>query len=362
MRELQLKFPNLTIEGIVGPNLIAAGAIELYSMRHLSLMGFWEPLLNLPKLIYIRYKLYKKILRTKPNLFIGVDAPEFNLWLEKKLKQAGIPVVHYVSPTIWAWRANRIHLIKQAVNLMLTLFPFEVDVYLKHNINAVCVGHPLADHIPMITDIKQAKRQLGFNDYDKILTIMPGSRDSELKYLTAIYLKTAKEMYLRFPFIKFIIPIVSENHKKFVSNLIQKIANNLPIKIISQDSHSAIKAADLVLVTSGTATLEVALYKKPMVVAYKTNYFTYLIAKKLIKVPYISLPNLLMNSYVVKEFIQDQVTIYNLTTALSEIINSGTIINKQQHNFTQLHQMLQKNADLLAADEVVKLLSKVRIT
>lgn len=356
---MQLKFPKLTVEGIVGPNLIAVGAKELYSMRHLSLMGFWEPLLNLPKLLYIRHQLYKKILAAKPDLFIGVDAPEFNLGLEKKLKQAKIPVVHYVSPSVWAWRSGRINLIKKAMDLMLTLFPFEVDFYNKHHVNAVCVGHPLADQIPMVIDTKQAKRQLGFNDYDKILTIMPGSRNSELQHLTEIYLQTAKEMYLRFPFIKFIIPIVTETHKKYVTDLIHKIANNLPIKIISQDSHSAIKAADLVLVTSGTATLEVALYKKPMVVAYKTNYLTYVIVKKLIKVPYISLPNLLMNTSIVKEFIQDQVTIYNLTTALSEIINAGGLASKQQHTFTQLHQMLQKNANVLAADEIGKIFNDV---
>lgn len=356
IKELKKYFPGLEIEGIVGPNLITLGAKEIYSMRHLSLMGFVEPLLNLPKLIYIRYQLYKKILKDKPNLFLGVDAPEFNLGLEKKLKQAGITTVHYVSPSVWAWRSGRIKLIKKAVDLMLTLFPFEVDFYNQHNVKAVCVGHYLADQIPMTIDTKEAKQKLGLGEYDKILTIMPGSRDSELKHLTNIYLQTIKEISLRFPFVKFVIPVISELHKKYVENLIKQVLTHVPIKVINQDSHTAIKAADFVLVTSGTATLEVMLYKKPMVVAYKTNWFTYMLVKNLIKVKYISLPNLLSNSAIVPEFIQDQATPYNLTRALSDLINQGGATSKQIAIFNQIHQALQKNASTTAAEYIAKLL------
>ena len=357
LQELKHLVPDVEIEGIVGPNLIRLGAKELYSMRHLSLMGLIEPLLNLPKLIYIRYKLYKKILKDKPNLFIGVDAPEFNLWLEKKLKQSNVTTVHYVSPSVWAWRSGRVKLIKKAVDLMLTLFPFEIDFYKQHDIKAVCVGHHLADQIPMVTNAKEAKQKLGFGEYDKILAIMPGSRDSELEHLTEIYLQTVKELYLRFPFLKFVIPVVSGQHKIYVEQLIQKTVSRVPIKVMVQNSHAVMQAADFVLVTSGTATLEVMLYKKPMVVAYKTNFLTYMLVKKLIKVKYISLPNLLSDSAIVKEFIQDDVTTYNLTRALSDLINVGGATVKQVAVFDQIHKELQKNASVIAAQEVVKLLS-----
>lgn len=325
-------------------------------MRHLSVMGLIEPLLNLPKLIYIRYKLYHQILKFNPDLFIGVDAPEFNLGLEKQLKKFNITTVHYVSPSVWAWRSSRIKLIKKAVDLMLTLFPFEVDFYSQNNVKSICVGHHLADQIPMVVNTKEAKKLLGFNEYDKILTIMPGSRDSELRHLTKIYLQVAKELFLRFPFLKFILPVISDLHKIYVEKLIYQVANNLPIKVVIKDSHAAINAADFVLVTSGTATLEVMLYKKPMVVAYKTNFLTYMIVKKLIKVKYISLPNLLSNSLVVPEFIQEQATPYNLVRALSDLITTGGATAKQVSAFNQIHKILQKNASFRAAQEIVKLL------
>jgi lipid-A-disaccharide synthase len=354
--ELKKIFPNLQAEGIVGPNLINIGAKELFNMRHLSLMGLIEPLLNLPKLIYIRSKLYRKILQNKPDLFIGVDAPEFNLGLEKKLKQANITTVHYVSPSVWAWRSGRIKLIKKAVDLMLTLFPFEVNFYQQHLCKAICVGHFLADQIPMIIDAKSAKQRLGFSEYDKILTIMPGSRNSELKHLTAIYLETIKQISLRFAHLKFIMPVINQQHKIYIEELIKKIASRVLIKVIVQDSNTAIAAADFVLVTSGTATLEVMLHKKPMVVAYKTNFITYLLVKKLIKVKYISLPNLLADKAIVPEFIQDEVTPYKLIRALSDLISRGGPTTEQITVFNQIHQELKKDASNVAAQEIVKLL------
>ena len=356
--ELKNFFPHLEIEGIVGPNLINVGAKELFNMRHLSVMGFIEPLLNLPKLIYIRHKLYKKLLHNKPDLFIGVDAPEFNLGLEKKLKQANITTVHYVSPSVWAWRSGRINLIKKAVDLMLTLFPFEVKFYQRHLCKAVCVGHYLADQIPINIDPKGAKQRLGFSEYDKILTVMPGSRNSELKHLTMIYLETIKQISLRFAYLKFVVPVINEQHKVYVEELAKKIANRISIKIIVQDSNTAIAAADFVLVTSGTATLEVMLHKKPMIVAYKTNFITYLLVKRLIKVKYISLPNLLADKAIVPEFIQEDVTPYKLIRALSDLIIRGGPTIEQLTVFNQIHQELKKNASSNAAQEIIRMISK----
>lgn len=340
----------------MGANLIKLGAKPLFSMEHLSIMGIIEPLLKLPKLLYIRHKLFKTTLAMQPDLFIGVDAPEFNLGLEHKLRQHQIKTVHYVSPSVWAWRANRIHLIKAAVDLMLVLFPFELDFYKKFAVNAFCVGHPLADQISMNPDPKLAKNKLGFQNNDQILTIMPGSRDSELRHLIPIYLQTAKEIALRFPAIKFIIPVIHERHKQYIEKILTKFASNLAVKFIVQDSATAIQASDLVLVTSGTATLEVMLYKKPMIVAYKTNFITYGLIKNLIKVKYIALPNLLAGREIVKEFIQDQVTVYNLTNALIAIINQGGLITEQLHMFNNIHQDLQKNASKQAAMQICKLI------
>lgn len=356
INELKQHFPNVYIEGIVGPNLIQLGAKEIFNMRHLSIMGLVEPLLKLPKLLYIRYKLYKKLLQNKPDIFIGVDAPDFNLWLEKKLKQANIATVHYVSPSVWAWRTSRIKLIQKAVDLMLTLFPFEVDFYQQNFCRAECVGHYLADQIALNTDSKAAKQQLGFSEYDKILTIMPGSRNSELQHLTSIYLETVKEIALRFPYLKFIVPVINKQHKIYVECLIKKITHHIPIKVIVKNSHTAIAAADFVLVTSGTATLEVMLHKKPMVVAYKTNLITYYLVKKLIKVKYISLPNLLADQVIVPELIQDEVIPYKLIRALSDLIIRGGLTTEQANMFNKIHQDLKKNANYVAAQEIIKLI------
>ena len=240
---------------------------------------------------------------------------------------------------------------------MLTLFPFEVDFYKQYNCPAVCVGHYLADQIPIVIDQKIAKQQLGFSEYDKILTIMPGSRDSELRHLTTIYLETVKEIFLRFTYLKFVIPVINQQHKIYVEDLIKKSTRYLPIKVVLQNSHTAIAAADFVLVTSGTATLEVMLHKKPMIVAFKTNFLTYIVIKKLIKVKYISLPNLLAGKAIVPEFIQDDVSPLKLTKALSELISRGGATLEQITAFNKIHQELKKNASIIAAQEIVKLLN-----
>lgn len=359
IRELQQQLTNINIqiEGIVGPNLLKLGAKEFFNMRHLSIMGFIEPLVKLPKLLYIRYQLYKKFIKNKPDLFIGVDAPEFNLWLEKKLKQAKVTTVHYVSPSVWAWRTGRVKLIKQAVDLMLTLFPFEVNFYKQHLCKAECVGHYLADQVDLNIDVKTAKQQLGFSEYDKILTIMPGSRNGELRYLTNIYLETVKEIALRFPYLKFVIPVINKQHKKYIEDMIKQIIHrSLCIKVIVKNNYNAIAAADFVLVTSGTATLEVMLHKKPMVVAYKTNFITYYLVKKLIKVQYIALPNLLANQAIVTELIQDDVTPYKLIRALSDLIIRGGLTQEQNSIFNKIHIELKQNANFKAAQEVIKLI------
>ncbi len=344
--ELQKQHRDLEVFGIIGPELATLGCNPLFPMEKLEVMGFIEPLLRLYSLIKIRRWLLKYFLAEPPDLFIGVDAPDFNLGLEKKLRAAGIPTVHYVSPTVWAWRQGRVKLIKQAVDLMLSIFPFEEDFFKKHNVPVKFIGHPAADQIPLETD----------GGGSKTIAILPGSRNSEIKNHAALYLATAKICYTRDPELLFTIPVVKEQHKKQIEELQEKIAPELPLTISVGQSGTVIEAADIVLVTSGTATLEVMLYKKPMVVAYKTNWITYQIIKRLIKVPYISQPNLIANKLLVKEFIQSDATKENLSDELSDLINCSVYRNAQVSTFAELHKKLRKNASITAAEAINELL------
>lgn len=349
-------YPTLEIEGIVGPKLMSLGAKQLFPMERLAIMGFVEPLLRLPELLTMRNWLIRYFLDEPIDLYIGIDAPDFNLTIEKKLKQAGIPTVHYVSPSVWAWREHRIKLIKQAVDLMLTLFPFEEQYYQQHKIPVKFVGHPAADQIPLKITEKTAKEQLGYKDTDYLLALLPGSRDSEVKHLAAAYLQAAKLCSLQYPELNLIVPVVSINHQNYLLQLQKEYFNELKLHIVVGKTATAIAASDLVLVTSGTATLEVMLYKKPMVIAYKTNYLTYAIAKKMIKVPFIGLPNLLAQCKIVPELIQANATAKTLAAEILTLINSPEQQQQQIAKFIELHNILRQDASLTAATAIANML------
>ena len=358
IRELQVKYPNLKIEGIVGTELIKTGATELFSMERLAVMGFVEPLLRIVELIKIRSWLKRYFLHNPPDVFIGVDAPDFNLGLEKALKAAGIPVVHCVSPSVWAWRSSRIYKIKLAVDLMLTILPFETKIYKEHKIPVKFIGHYTADQIPLLPDQNVAKQQLGLDlSADKpVLLILPGSRNAELKHMLPTYLKTAEACFKQNNNLQILVALVSIQHREIFIQMSDNLKIDLPINFVLGNSFLAMTACDVALVTSGTATLEVMLHKKPMVIAYKTNFVTYMIGKSLIKVPFVGLPNLLANCSIAPEYIQAAATPKNLSAAILKLIDNQEERNLQINKYTSLHTSLKQSASKTAASAILDLL------
>lgn len=361
VQPLQAHFPNLSLTGVVGPKLIEAGAKPLFNMDKLSYMGFIDPLLHLPELYWIRRSLIQHFTENHHNknridVFIGVDAPDFNLGLERILRsQHHIKTVHYVSPTVWAWRQGRIHKIREAVDLMLALYPFEAKFYQKHHVPVCYTGHPFADQIPLEIDITLAKEEFGFGPHQKVIAILPGSRNSELKYLSKPYIETAKWLYEQDPGLLFLAPLVSEEHKLIFESLCLKYAPFVPIQTVLGNSRAVMEACDAALVTSGTATLELLLFKKPMVVAYRMNPITYQIARHMIKVPYISQPNLLANEKLVPEFIQGDVQPTLLGKALLQCLERGKSYDHLIQKFTAIHLELRRGAAVRAAEAIAEL-------
>ncbi len=357
IRALRSFYPDLVFEGILGPQLIKEGGKSFHAMERLSVMGLVEPLARLPELFRIRKQLIQHFIQNPPDVFIGVDAPDFNLGLEKTLKKHNIPTVHYVSPSVWAWRRGRIHTIQKAVDLMLTLFPFEAKFYQEHQVPVCFTGHPLADQIPIEIDTAGAKNSLLFAQKHSVIALLPGSRWGELNYLSETYLLTAKACYENNKNLQFVMPLVSQEHKLFCEKLHQTLAPEVPITIMVGDSHVALASADAVLVTSGTATLEVMLHKKPMVVAYRMHPLTYMIAKRLVKIPYISLPNLLANECLVPEYVQNAAHPDNLSKALLNCLSPAFNRSSLEKRFSELHQLLKRDASSMAACAIYKLIS-----
>lgn len=355
IQALRQHHPNLVIEGIAGPRMIAAGCHPLFEMEHLSVIGLFEVLWKLRKILEIRRKLIQRFLHDPPDIFIGIDAPDFNLTVEEKLKKAGIPIVHYVSPSVWAWKQWRIKKIKRAVDMMLTLLPFEAKFYQQHQIPVRFVGHPLAEMIPFQNNVIRARDELGLPHDKTIVALLPGSRASEVKCLGKLFLKTALWLQEKNPHIFFVAPMINKKIHKQFSLLLQKFAPQLPIQLIDGQSQQAMAAADVVLLASGTATLEAMLVKRPMVVAYRLTTLNYLIAKCMIKVRFIALPNILADQELVPEFIQGDANVENLGTALLRVINNPRATEDLIEEFTKLHQLMRRDANQQAVQAVLEL-------
>lgn len=355
MYALRLQKPDLQASGVGGSEMIAAGFNSFHEMDRLSVMGLIEPLGRLPELIRMRSNLFHYFSENKPDVFIGIDSPDFNLGLELKLRKQGIPVVHYVSPSVWAWRKKRIHKIAKAVDLVLTLFPFEAAFYEQHNVPSCFVGHPLADIIPLTSDQAAAKKSLGLEPEETYIALLPGSRRNELKYLAELFLNTAKICLQHKPNVKFITSAANTERNKEFQAMCQQIAPGLPIQFFESRTHEVMAAADVVLVTSGTATLETMLFKRPMVIAYRMANLTYQIARHLVKIPYIGLPNLLANEALVPEFIQDAAQPEMLAEELLAFLNLPEKTRALQEKFTQIHQQLRCDANQRAAEAVLQL-------
>ena len=361
MKSIQSRLPNIEFEGIGGRGMIEQGLHSLYPMERLSVMGLGAIFKRLPELLRMRKVLIKHWTESNPpDLFIGIDAPEFNIGLELKLKQQQIKTLHYVSPSVWAWRPKRIFKIKKAVDHMLTLFPFENEIYQRHRIDVTCVGHYLATQIPLVSNMKQARVSLGLPLNKLILAILPGSRTSEVKLLTPLFFQAAKTLLKTLPDLIFVIPVANERCRNIIQSNIE-MDDDLgfldKIQLVEDKSHLSIEASDVVLLASGTVTLETALLKKPMVMAYKLSTFSYVLFNHLSQLKYYSLPNLLVNRELVPEFLQHEATVANLTTALLKQFDLSTQARQQLlEEYTSIHQQLILGGSEKGADVVCQLL------
>jgi lipid-A-disaccharide synthase len=356
MQELRKLYPNAEFSGIGGPRMLALGFHSYFPQDRLAVMGLIEPLKRLPELLRIRKFLREHFIKTPPAVFIGIDSPDFTIPLEASLKEQGIKTVHYVSPSVWAWRQKRIFKIARSVDLMLTLLPFEAKFYREHNVPVEFVGHHLADEIPLDVDQLAARKQLGLPEQGRIVALLPGSRASEVERMGELFMRTAVQCLEQDPNLLFVIPAASTDRYRQLHIALNDFVD-CPIRLINGHSHEAMAAADVVLLASGTVALEALLLKKPMVVAYKLAPLTFKILSWLVKTPWISLPNLLAQKLLVPEFLQNQATPEVLSAALMEYFKNPEQTAALSQTFAQMHLELKRNASARAAEAVAGLIN-----
>ena len=350
MQAIKQRYPDAEFIGVGGSRMEAEGLKSYFPMERLAVMGLVEVLGRLFELLGRRRQLARDLIAAKPDVFIGIDAPDFNLGLELKLRRAGIKTVHYVSPSVWAWRQKRVLKIREACDLMLTLFPFEAQFYDEHQVPVRFVGHPLADAIPQQADRAGARAALDLPHDEPVVALMPGSRGGEVARLGELFLDAAIRLRALRPGVRFLLPCATPERREQLEQMLA--GRDLPLTLLNGRSHEALAACDAVLIASGTATLEALLYKRPMVVAYRVAPLTYRILKRLVKSPYISLPNLLAERLLVPELIQDAATPEALAQAVAPLIDGGQV---QTEGFDVIHRALRRDASVSAADAVLKL-------
>jgi lipid-A-disaccharide synthase len=360
---LRPQLPSAHIHGIGGSCMAEHGFISEWPMEKLTVRGLFEVIPRYREIKGIQNTLRDKLLAEKPAVFVGVDYPGFNLGLEQQLRQAGIPTMHFISPQIWAWRGGRIKQIAKAVSHMLVVFPFEEAIYKQAGIPVTYVGHPLAEVIPMEPDMAAARNALGLPQGVPVIAILPGSRMSELKYISASFVETAKLLLQRNPAIRFVAPMAGEKQRAYFNELVIEAGlQDVTIQILDGQSHTAIAASDAVLAASGTATLEVALFKKPMVIAYKIMRASWHIMRHMGYLPWIGLPNILAREYLVPEFLQDDATPQALADAMWIQLNDTAHREMLKQRFTDMHHSLLRDTARESAQAVLTLIdqSKVR--
>ena len=354
MTALKEAHPEVQFVGIGGPRMQSAGMEVMFPMEKLAVRGYVEVLRHYREIVGIRRKLRAYFIANRPDLFIAVDAPDFNLDLELALKQHGIPTIHYVSPSIWAWRGERINKIKRAVSHMLALFPHEPRIYQQAGIQVDYVGHPLADILPEQPKRAEMRESMRISNQIKVFALLPGSRQSEVKHLAHTYIETAKLILQQLPEARFLVPLVSrETRGIFEQALYDCDAQQLPITLLFGHAQDAMIAADIALVASGTATLECALLKRPMVITYKMPALSWWMIKRKRYQPYFGLPNILCERFVVPELIQEDATPENLAQALLNLVNDKDAVAQLEETFTALHQTLRQNTAQKAAAAIL---------
>jgi lipid-A-disaccharide synthase len=360
IRALRRKYPGARFVGIGGDEMVAEGFHSLVPMERLSVMGLVEVLGRLRELFSIRARLMTYFLQNRPDVVIGIDSPDFTLGVERRCRDAGMLTAHYVSPSVWAWRQNRIFKIAKSVDLMLTLFPFEARFYEEHKVPVAFVGHPLADMIPMEPDTLAARRNLGLNEQAPVLAILPGSRGGEVERLGGLFLEAAKRIQSRRPDLQLAIPCVNREREQQVRSLVDALDVKLTVTIVRGRSREVMAAADVVLLASGTATLEAMLLKKPMVVGYRLSNLSFRIVSRMMKSPYIALPNLLAQKPLVPELIQDAATPQALGNAVLERLENSDERERLTKAFSEIHETLRQNADEQAASAIAALIGGER--
>ncbi|TKJ68489.1 lipid-A-disaccharide synthase [Pseudomonas viridiflava] len=353
MRAIKARHPDAEFIGVGGPLMEAQGMQSYFPMERLSVMGLVEVLGRLRELLARRKLLVQTLINEKPDVFIGIDAPDFTLNIELQLRRAGIKTVHYVSPSVWAWRQKRVLKIREGCDLMLTLLPFEARFYEEKGVPVRFVGHPLADTIPLESDRAVARGELGLAGDVPVVALMPGSRGGEVGRLGGLFFDAAERLLAQRPTLRFVLPCASPQRRTQIEELLQ--GRDLPITLLDGRSHTALAACDAVLIASGTATLEALLYKRPMVVAYRMAPVTFWILKRLVKSPYVSLPNLLAQRLLVPELLQDAATPEALAETLLPLIDEG---QAQTQGFDEIHRTLRRDASNQAADAVLSLLGQ----
>ncbi|PAR55273.1 lipid-A-disaccharide synthase [Vibrio metoecus] len=356
IKAVRSRYPDAEFVGICGPKMIALGCESLFDMEELAVMGLVEVLGRLPRLLKVKAELVKYFTSNPPDVFVGIDAPDFNLRLELSLKQAGIKTVHYVSPSVWAWRQNRIHGIAAATHLVLAFLPFEKAFYDKFNVPCEFIGHTLADSIPLESDKLAARQLLGLDEQRRWLAVLPGSRGGEMKMLAEPFIKTCQQLQTRYPELGFVVALVNAKRRAQFEEAWKRVAPELNFVLVDDTARNVITASDAVMLASGTVALECMLIKRPMVVGYRVNAFTAFLAKHLLKTPYVSLPNILAGEELVKELLQDNCTVDNLCHEVSRLLDSDN--QALMSKFTEMHQWIRKDADQQAAQAVLHLIQK----
>ncbi len=356
IEELNQRFSEVEFVGIGGPLMIAQGFDSWYRMSELSVMGYVEVIKKLPKLICMRSSLIRRILRYQPDLVVGIDAPDFNLFLERSVRKSGMPVVHLVSPSIWAWRYERIHKIRESVDRMLVLFPFEEEIYKREGIPVSYVGHPLADQIELVVDRFRYRDELGFAVNQKLVALLPGSRRSELKQHLDLMLDTAELIKSKYPDVRFVIPLINEDAVAFSRGHISQRGKELidEIQFVSANTQNVLKATDLAIVASGTATLEGLLCECPMVVTYKVSQLTAWLMRRRARATFVSLPNIIANENLVDEFIQERARPHMLADAVISLFGQPEKLAGMRTRFREIKKTLRVGSAIRSADVIQK--------
>lgn len=361
IRALKIHYPQARFIGVAGEHMLNEGCETLFDMEELAVMGLAEVVKHLPRLLKRRKQVIDTMLTLKPDIFIGIDAPDFNLGVEEKLKAQGIKTIHYVSPSVWAWRQNRVHKIARATHLVLAFLPFEKAFYDRFNVPCRFIGHTMADAIALKPNRQEACRLLKLDENQRYMAILVGSRSSEVSFLAEPFLKTAQLLKEIYPDIRFLVPLVNNKRKEQFQAIKAQVAPELEIIILEGNARAAMIVAEATLLASGTAALEAMLCKSPMVVGYKMKPLTYWLAQRLVKTDYISLPNLLANAPLVPELIQDECNPENLAKHLSVYLSQEPVDimqkNELKQRFMQLHQLIQCDADAQAAQAVADVLN-----